>query len=131
MAGKKRECELELEEFDDLSSVSHTSSCANIHGVLTQLSPMKKSRSSSCSYFDGELSDGKNSMRVFGFESSVQRKLADFYKKDLSLSLAVSNCERKRSRNGEHFEVLLKKSSDVEKSPSKFDVQVADSKSSL
>ena len=60
MAKRERECE----EFEEVSAVVHTSPNAKIHGVVTSLSPMEKAKS--CSFFDGEISDGKANMRVFG-----------------------------------------------------------------
>ena len=55
------------EEFEDVSGVVATSPSARIHGIVTSVSPMKKSRT--CNYFDGEITDGKTSMRLFGFDS--------------------------------------------------------------
>ena len=55
-----------------MSEISNTSPNARIDDVLTALSPMKKSKT--CSYFDGELTDEKATMRVFGFDSGVRRR---------------------------------------------------------
>ena len=46
-----------LEEFVEVADVSHACENAKIHGVVSSLSPMKKSKN--CAYFDGEISDGK------------------------------------------------------------------------
>ena len=104
---------------DDVSSVDAPSPNAKIHGVLTTLSPMKKSRT--CQYFDGELSDGKKHMRLFGFDSarSVRRKLEEFQGKDATI--ALSNCEVKRSRQGDSLEILIGKESQVDVSDKEFD----------
>ena len=111
---------LEVTEFDDVSSVDGPSPNAKIHGVLTTLSPVKKSRT--CNYFDGELTDGKLNMRLFGFDSAegVRRKLQVFQGKDATVML--SNCEVKRSRKGQQLEIFLGKESQVEVSAKKFDV---------
>ena len=60
----------EVEEFVEVGDVTHPSQNAKIHGVVNSLSPMKKSRN--CAYFDGEISDGKASLRIFGFDSAVR-----------------------------------------------------------
>lgn len=68
--------EREVEEFEDVSKVLHPSPNAKIHAVVNAVSPMKKSKT--CSFFDGEITDGKACMRVFGFDASVRRKLVEF-----------------------------------------------------
>ena len=50
----------DVEEDKEVSAVVSPSSSAKIHGVVTSISPMKKGRS--CSYFDGEITDGKTKM---------------------------------------------------------------------
>ena len=60
----------------DVSEVAEPSPTMNLHAVMTALSPMKKSKH--CAYFDGEVTDGKSSMRIFGFHSEVRKKLAAF-----------------------------------------------------
>ena len=70
----KRSCE--VVEFDDVSSVVQPSANAKIHGVVTTVSPMKKGKS--CGFFDAEICDDKGSMRVFGFDSSVRRRLLEY-----------------------------------------------------
>ena len=62
----KMACKRKLEGFENMSDVSYPSPNAKIHSVISALSPMKKSRS--CSYFDGEITDGKACMRLFGFD---------------------------------------------------------------
>ena len=72
----KRSCP--FEEFEDVSKVSCTSPNTKIHGVVDSLSPMRSSKSSSCSYFDGEITDEKATMRFFGFDAWVRRRLVEF-----------------------------------------------------
>ena len=67
MAVKRR-----VDEFDNVSSVLQPSPNAKIQGVLTVVSPMKRSRSCNKSYFDGEICDGRASMHLIGFHSGVQ-----------------------------------------------------------
>ena len=96
MAKRERE-----EEFE-VSEVAHPSSCASVKGVVKTLSPMKKSKS--CSYFDGEISDGKASMRLFGFDSGIRTKLLEYESKK---SISLVNCEVKQSRQGQQLEVII------------------------
>ena len=52
-----------LDEFDDVSAVSRPSLNAKVEGVFSAVSLMKKSRT--CLFFDGKITDGKTSMRVW------------------------------------------------------------------
>ena len=108
----------EPEEFDDVAYVVNASPNAKIHAVVMIVSPLKKGRT--CSYFDGEISDGQAKMRVFGFDSGVRRKLLDYEGKEDAVML--SHCEVKRARQGDELEVLVTKFTKVEKSPKSFDV---------
>ena len=103
-----------LEEFADVSEVVHTSPSAKIHGVVSSLSPMKKSKTSSCSSFDGEVTDGKAKMRVFRFDSGVWRKLSEF--EGSKNAVAIKECEVKRVRKGEQLAIMVIKRTEVEKS---------------
>ena len=53
---------VDLEEFEDVSGVTQPSPNAKLCGVVCGVSPMKKSKM--CAYFDGEISDGKSTMRL-------------------------------------------------------------------
>ena len=77
----------EVEEVD-VSDVLYQSPNVTIRGVVTGVPPMKKSRN--CSYFDGQISDGKTSMRLFGFDGAagVRRKLLEFEEKKESVTLS-------------------------------------------
>ena len=86
------------EEECDVSDVSKPSPNAKIHGIITCISPMKKSKT--CDFFDGEISDGKSSIRLFG---SVRKQL--FQNRQSPVS--ISNCEVKNSRRGNQLEVCL------------------------
>ena len=90
----KRLRESDEQEFDDISEVS-ASPNAKIHRVLNS-SPLKKR---GCTYFDGQITDGKTSMRLFGFDSSVRRRLTDL--ESDNTPVALLHCEIKKSRKGE------------------------------
>ena len=96
----KRSRESDVQEFDDIKDVC-VSPNAKVYGVLNSLSPLKKSKG--CAYFDGQITDGKTTMRLFGFDSSVRRRLAELESE--STPVALSYCEVKKSRKGEQLEV--------------------------
>ena len=65
-----------VEVYEEVSEVVRASPNAKIHAVVQSVSPMKKSKT--CSYFDGEVTDGKSTVRVYGFDCGVRRKLVEF-----------------------------------------------------
>ena len=71
-------------------------------------------------FFDGEISDGKACMRVFGFDLGVRRRLLDYQAKEDAVLL--SHCEVKRVHRGDQLEGLVTKFTEVEKSGKSFDV---------
>ena len=115
--------EREIDEFETVSEISHASPNAKVHGVISSLSPMKKSKT--CSYFDGEVTDGKSCMRVFGFDVGVRKRLALY--EETKEPVAISNCEVKNSRRGKDLEVLVTKSTDLTKSDKQFNIDTSKS----
>ena len=105
------------DEFD--VSNMHVSKRAKIHGVMTTLSPIKISASQS-KYFHGELSDGKGKARFVGFDTKLHEKLADFQKKKEAVTL--SDCTVNESKYSPDLEIIVKKSTQLLQSPSKFDI---------
>jgi hypothetical protein len=55
-------------EFDNIEQVTSPSGNAKLHGVIMALSPIKTSGTTG--YFDGEITDGKKKMRLYGFDSA-------------------------------------------------------------
>lgn len=108
------------EEFSDVTAVDHEAKCAKIDGVVASLSPMKASVSGRSNYFEGQLSDGKNNMRLVGFDTKQQQKLALFHDKKEAVTLL--NCEVKTSKRGPHLEVVVGRNTEMQKSPTKFNV---------
>ena len=90
MAKRKAES---LDAFSP-SEIKEASPKAKVQCVVTALSEMKKSRD--ISYFDGQVSDGKKAMRVYGYNDGVRRKLS-FYK-DNKASVTIDNCQVTKSR---------------------------------
>ena len=63
-----------LEEFD-VSKVKINDGTI-VHGVVTDLSPMKKSKKDeSRKYFSAQVSDGKKCLRVTSFEPSLRQAM--------------------------------------------------------
>lgn len=89
-----------MEEFANVSEIAHPSPKAKLHAVVSSISPMKKTKT--CSYFDGELTDGKARVRLFGFDCTVRRKLVE---EGSASAVVISNCEVKKARRGEQLEV--------------------------
>ena len=99
--------EREVDEFESLGDKSYASPRAKLHGVISSLSPIKKGKT--CS-----------SIRVFGFDAGVRKKLA-FYEESKH-AVTITNCEVKTSRRGQDLEVLLTKNTGFTKSDKQFDI---------
>ena len=119
MASKKR---LFGNEFENVSEM-RVSKAAKIHGMLTALSPMKTGSSGSKPYFEGQLTDGEKQRRVIGFDAKVQKSLSEFHEnKD---PVAMSNCEVKVGKYTSDLEVIVRHTSQLQKSPKKFDFDMS------
>ena len=70
MASKRKR-----EEVDDFEGVANPLGSANVHGVISSLSSIKKGRKSN--YFDGTVSDGKSKLRLVGFSQGQQKQMQD------------------------------------------------------
>jgi ssDNA-binding replication factor A large subunit len=114
-------CKRKADDFD-ASEVKESKNVV-VHGVITELSPVKKSRKNeSIKYFSGQLCDGKDSVRVIYFEPCLREKMSCCFEKKEPVCL--SNCQvRSGARGGS--EVLLNKLTQVAVSPKKFDTNAA------
>lgn len=104
-----------LEEFN-LCDLKECRS-AIIHGVVTELSPVKRSkRDDNVKYFSGQLCDGKISVRVVSFEPCLKQAMYD----SMEDSVSLVGCQ---VRSGVHggSEIVMSKMTKVERSPRKFD----------
>ena len=108
------------DEFKYVSEVDHEAKHAKVHGIVASLSPMKESTSGCSNFFDGQLTDGKTNLRLVGFDTSHQQRLAEFYEKHEPVALV--NCKVKSSKWGSELEIMMGKHTQMLKSPSKFDV---------
>ena len=97
----------------DVSEVTKSSVHASISGVVTTISPMKRSKRNP--YFEGSISDGISSSRLFRFDGMVRRRQVDFEKK--GQAVVLDKCEVKPSRlNADQLEVLVSPKTMMEES---------------
>ena len=116
-----------IDDFDNLLSVTHTSTNAKVRGIVTVVSPMKKGKT--CKYFDGELADDKARIRLFGFNNNVRQKLLEHHRnKD---SIIIRKCEVKHARKGDKLEVMLAKQTEIDNCSNTFVVSQEDNISCL
>ena len=118
MACKRK---INFDEFD-VSDVKESRN-AIVHGVVTDLKPLKKSKKDEMvKYFSGELCDGKNSIRLISFQPSLRSSLINSLEKKDAVSLV--NCQVRGTQGGGP-EVLLTNATKVEPSPKKFDTKIS------
>lgn len=94
MARKRPVEKIDSFEVESLDAVDKPVLSANIHGMITSLSPVKKGRMRN--YFDGTVSDGTSKLRMVGFNQQARR--------------------------GHSMEVLLKNTTEIIGSPKKISV---------
>ena len=110
-----------MEEFEDVSSVTHSSPKAKIHCVVSRIpSQMKTGKNSS--FFDGRLSDGNKTIRVYGYDPDVRRRLFET-QEQTDGTVVLSGCSVKPERSGQQLEVFVNKQTTIEKSSKSFAVE--------
>ena len=117
-----------LDEFLDLSAAMEQpipNAQATVHGIVAAVSPMKKSKSGSCAFFDGQFTDGCHNVRLFGFDERKQKELVSSFEK--SEPVILSNVELKKSTQSGQVEIMVKKHTSISKSPGKFSASDVDS----
>ena len=102
------------EDFDIVSAATPADS-ANIHGVVSSFSPIKKGKRTD--FFEAKLTDGEQQMRVVGFHESLREKLAK--SQDQCKSVSLQNCQVKHGQQSDELEIILKSSSRIQASPQK------------
>ena len=115
---EKMKRSLDESEFDvsDMQVTKH----ARIHGVMTEISPMKDSKNGKSKYFNGKICDGKTSARFVCFDKKMHEKLSNITEK--KQPLVLSNCEVKESKYSTGLEVVVRNTSEVLSSPKKMNV---------
>ena len=78
----------------DVSDVNTSSPNATVGGIFTCVSPMRRSKKNA--FFQCSTTDGRSSMRFYGFDSVVRRKLVNHMQSKEPIIL--KNCETKTSR---------------------------------
>ena len=91
---------------------------ANLHGALSSLSLVKKSRKASL--FDKKLRDGTSEVCLVGFCAGQQKKLSRL--KEQGCHIQLDDCEIKQSRSGFKMEVILKNGTKIMESFKEIDI---------
>ncbi len=103
----------------DAGDIDSPRAAANVHGVVTELSPMKNSYRSDVKYFTGKLSDGKTTPRMASFDPKLRPRLLQWYNE--RLPVAVNDCTIKQSHIGDSLEIqAAARHTGVDMSPRKF-----------
>lgn len=93
-------------EFENYTHVDEEVGSANVHGIVTSLSPMKKSKKGN-NYYNGLLSDGNNTMGFVGFAPNHQTIFQEFMHQRKCIE--ICNCQIKKSgHDSEKMELLVK-----------------------
>ena len=78
----------------DVSQIDATYDNITVHGVVTELSPIKVSkRNEAVKYFSAKLSDGVKCMRVVSFTPNIHNVLDSAHCKEQAIS--ITNCQVK------------------------------------
>lgn len=78
MSAKRTSSEA-FDNFEDVSSVMQTSPNAKIRCVVSEV-PDQMKKGNGSNFFDGRLSDNSKSIRVYGYDPDVRRRLFDTQK---------------------------------------------------
>ena len=81
-------------EIEKVSEIKSPARIAKVHGSVASLSPMKLSFKGT-NYFDGQLSDGENSIPLVGFDTKIHQELENL--KQMNEPVAITNCEIKEN----------------------------------
>ena len=112
-------------QFDewDVSDIEESQGAA-VHGVITNLSPVKVSRrNAKVHYFDGKISDGRKSVHLVAFDPSLRSAMESSRSKGSSVRLVnclVKACGRSSGKVEGDVEIMATSRSKVEISPRKF-----------
>lgn len=77
---------------------------ASWQGVVT-VSLMRKGGKSAIPYFDGTIADEKGMLRLYGFDSNVQRKLFQAAENSKGKGMMLRHCKVKQAKHRWNFEV--------------------------
>ena len=129
MANRKR---FELIEHDDktesehgesrddylmTSDITEAAKCKCVSGILSRLSPMKTSRNNA-QYFDVQLTDGKNMLRMVGFDKRQREKMEELVDDEVTLK----KCDLFKNDRTKEMEIIITNRTDIIRSPTKLNV---------
>lgn len=106
-----------IEDEYDVSEIIQ-SKRARVHGVVTELSPIKVGKKSNRRYFEGQIADGKKSVRMVSFHAHLRDALHTSLNDNSSVILGNCNIECKTGQET----IFLNEKSVVQRSPKKFEV---------
>lgn len=102
---------------------------AKVHVIIKSVSPKKNSTAGTSRYFSVELvTDGTSTCRVVGFDTKLHHKLKAFH--DSNEPVLLMNCENKEGRYSSDLEVLVRNTSDMQRSLLNFLLMLQNEKSS-
>ena len=114
MATKRKLCE----EFNSLTQLEEVDN-AKVHGLLVNVSPMRRGRKNTTrEYFEAQLVEGEEAIRVVGFQRSQMEELKEWEDKRVS----QESCQVKHGKISEKLEIYMNSTSSVGGSPKKFKV---------
>lgn len=91
---------------------------ATVHGVVTELSPIKVSRNNpNTKYFSGKLSDGKKLARVISFQPQLRPTMEESRKEQSAI--AMVNCTIQENKYDSDLEVMASSHTTIQVSPKK------------
>ena len=108
-----------FEEFQCVSDVTHTSPKAKIHCVVHDI-PEDMKQGTGSSYFDGKLFDNEGSMRVYGYDPTVRRKLFTSQTEENHAILLTGCCVKNARNSTTDLEVFVNKHTTIQKSDKVF-----------
>jgi hypothetical protein len=104
------------DEFD-VSEIPSPKKEANVYGIVVDVSPVKKSnKNPNIQYFDGQVSDGKKTVRVVCFDTK-KKSVMDQAKEDKK-PLVFRNCQIKQANSGD-YELIASTNTNIRLAPDK------------
>ena len=98
------------------TKIKNTDAHATVEAAFACISPTKDDTT----FFDGELTDGLDVIRLLGFDKSQHKTLTQFQTKGLSVTL--KNCVVQQNKFTKKLEVVLKGYTQIEVSNAKFNL---------
>jgi hypothetical protein len=112
-------CKQQYKEINTLESVSEPVLSTCVDGVITDLSVVKKGKSSS--YFHGSVSDGKTKLQIVRFTKGQYKAIKEFLMKKIPVHL-----EDRQINSGRRWTKMEIKLKDSTKPPNTFNYSAID-----